>query len=90
MKGSTGCKSQKATWNNMSPLGNNFNHSKSSIYHTAYGFKEKQPIQQWPLFDSKVLTTKGVFNTEYKDNLNNFNDHELNIENHCNCGRKRH
>lgn len=80
-----------ATWNNLNPVANDlFEGKKSTMYESFYGKKERQPIQQWPMADHKLLTTNGMFNTEMRSSMVNFSSHELHFENKCDCGRKKH
>lgn len=75
-----------ATWNNLHPYGNDFDSNRSTTYRSQHGSKEKQPIQSWPMYDPRLLTSKGKFSTEYKSEMVKFNEHEIHAGNQCKCG----
>lgn len=75
-KGEFRSRSELATWNNLNPVANDlFNGDKRTMYGSFYGKKERQPIQQWPMTEHKLITTNGTFNTEMKSSMLNFNSH---------------
>ena len=41
------------------------------------------------MYDPSLLKSEGKFTTEYKSELINKTQHELNHENYCDCGRKQ-
>ncbi len=72
-----------ATWNNLHPYGNNFDPNRGTTYSNQHGFKDKQPIQQWPMYDPQLIKSEGKFVSEAQASLNDPTKHELNGPNYC-------
>jgi hypothetical protein len=63
-KGEFTKRSDLATWKNLHPYGNDFNPDKKTTYGTMHNFKDKQPTQQWPMYEPRLIQSDGKFTTE--------------------------
>ena len=80
-----GSPSKLATWNNLHPYGNAFDPNRGTTYGNLHNFKEKQPIQPFPIPYEETLKSPGKFGSEYRDEFKDKNNEPVNKSNKCPC-----